>query len=304
MLVGVCWPACRRTGFSISACNARSVRRAGPTASSTFSIFAWLAALGGTIGRRHTGSSSPISAMRGLHRDRIRFDEIDLHQRQVAGAAVARAPAKSPCRQSCASCVICAGNLVRDHRDDARAAQRDQRNRDGIVAGEHDEVRRAPGGSRWPSGDVAGGFLHADDVVDLGQALQRGGLDVHAGAALHAVDDDGQRDAPRRSPCSAGTGLPAWACCSTASRRGCRRRPAASNSRASSITSCGVVAARAGQHRNFALGFFERDRDHAQMFLAGERGAFAGGAAGHQEIDALLRSAGAPAAAASSSSSD
>ena len=28
----------------------------------------------------------------------------------------------------------------------------------------------------------------------------------------------------------------------------------------------GVVAARAGQHRNLALGFFERDLDHAQMF--------------------------------------
>ena len=36
--------------------------------------------------------------------------------------------------------------------------------------------------------DVARGFLHADDVVDLGQAHQRGGLDIDAGAALHAVD--------------------------------------------------------------------------------------------------------------------
>ena len=48
----------------------------------------------------------------------------------------------------------------------------------------------------------------------------------------------------------------------------------------------GVVAAGAGQHRNFALGFFERDLDHAQVLGARERGALAGGAAGHQEIDA------------------
>ena len=46
-----------------------------------------------------------------------------------------------------------------------------------------------------------------------------------------------------------------------------------------------VVAARAGEHRHLALGFFERDLDDAQVFGAAQRGAFAGGAAGHQEID-------------------
>ena len=50
----------------------------------------------------------------------------------------------------------------------------------------------------------------------------------------------------------------------------------------------GVVAARAGQHRNLALGLFDRDLDHAQMLGARERGALAGGAAGHQKIDARL----------------
>ena len=33
-----------------------------------------------------------------------------------------------------------------------------------------------------------------DDVVDLREALQRCGLDVDAGAALHAVDDDRESD--------------------------------------------------------------------------------------------------------------
>ena len=48
----------------------------------------------------------------------------------------------------------------------------------------------------------------------------------------------------------------------------------------------GVVAAGAGEHGDLALGLFERDLDHAQMFVARERGALAGGAAGHQEVDA------------------
>ncbi len=50
----------------------------------------------------------------------------------------------------------------------------------------------------------------------------------------------------------------------------------------------GVVAARAGEHRDLAVGFFDRDLDHAQMLVAGERRALAGGAAGHQKIDAGL----------------
>ena len=50
----------------------------------------------------------------------------------------------------------------------------------------------------------------------------------------------------------------------------------------------GVVAAGAGQHGDFAFGFFQRDLHHAQMLGAGERGALAGGAAGDEEIDAGL----------------
>ncbi len=50
----------------------------------------------------------------------------------------------------------------------------------------------------------------------------------------------------------------------------------------------GVVAARAREHRHLPLGFFERDLDHAKVLEAGQRGAFAGGAAGHQKVDAGL----------------
>ena len=50
----------------------------------------------------------------------------------------------------------------------------------------------------------------------------------------------------------------------------------------------GVVAAGAGEDRNFALGDFESEFDDAEMFGVGERGAFTGGAAGDEEVDARV----------------
>ena len=85
-------------------------------------------------------------------------------------------------------------DLVRDHRDDAAAAERHQRDGDGVVAREHSELRRDLVDHVRHLPDVARRFLHADDVLDLRQPRQRGGLDVHAGAPLHAVDDDRQPD--------------------------------------------------------------------------------------------------------------
>ena len=43
--------------------------------------------------------------------------------------------------------------------------------------------------------DVAGRFLHADDVRDGREPHERGGIDVAAGAARHVVHDDRQRRA-------------------------------------------------------------------------------------------------------------
>ena len=61
--------------------------------------------------------------------------------------------------------------------------------------------------------------------------------------------------------------------------------PRRSISRAISITVARVVAARAGQHRHFALGLFDRDGHDAQVLFVRQRGAFARRAAGHQKID-------------------
>ena len=59
-----------------------------------------------------------------------------------------------------------------------------------VVAGEHESGSALNAQMRviWPMMPEAS--FTADDVVDLGQALQRGRLDVDAGAALHAIDDD------------------------------------------------------------------------------------------------------------------
>jgi len=49
-----------------------------------------LAGLGDVMGRRYTGSSSPISPIAAFHRNGVGFHEVDVHERQVAGLYAAR----------------------------------------------------------------------------------------------------------------------------------------------------------------------------------------------------------------------
>ena len=129
--------------------------------------------------------------------------------------------------------------------------------------------------------------LTPDDVVDFRKPLQRGRLDVHAGAALHAIYNDGQLD--RR--CDRLVVL-----VQTFLRRLVVIRRDGENAIGAHRLDLGsefdhlsgVVAARARQHRHAALGFFERDLHHAQMFLVRERGTFARRSARHQEVDAFF----------------
>ena len=79
---------------------------------------------------------------RRLHRNRVRLDEVDVHQRQERACASARAAAKSPRSARFDHLRHLGRHLVRRHRDDAAAADRHQRQRHRIVAGQHDEVRR------------------------------------------------------------------------------------------------------------------------------------------------------------------
>ena len=57
---------------------------------------------------------------------------------------------------------------------------------------------------------------------------------------------------------------------------------------ASSITSAVLYPPAPREHGHFAFGLLNGDLDHAQMLGARERGALAGGAAGHQKINSSV----------------
>ena len=151
------------------------------------------------MGRRHTGSSSPIRAIAA-------FTGIGFVSRKFTSISgkylrwISRAPAKSPVSASRVSSVISSGISLETTRDDTVAAERDQRDRDYVVTGKHGEAGpEADGSQRAICADIARGFFYADDVVDFGQPLQRRGLDIHAAAALDVVKDDRELGPPRRS---------------------------------------------------------------------------------------------------------
>ena len=83
-----------------------------------------------------------------------------------------------------------ARNFVGGHGNDSHAAERDQGQGDGIVAGENRKVLRHGIADFRHLADVAAGFLHAGNVRDLSQPRQRGRFDVRAGASGNVVEDD------------------------------------------------------------------------------------------------------------------
>jgi hypothetical protein len=136
-------------------------------------------------------------------------------------------------------------------------------------------------------GDVAGSFLHPHDVGDGCQARERRWLHIHAGAPLHAIHDDGQADGRGdRLIVLVEAFLGGLV---VVGRDGEDAAHAQVFEFARQFDDFArVVAARAAQHRHAALGLIDRDLDNAQVFGAREGGAFAGGAAGDQEVDARI----------------
>src|SRR5208337_3744120 len=132
---------------------------------------------------------------------------------------------------------------------------------------------------------TAGGFLDTDNIFDLREALDGGRLDVDAGAALHAVQNDGEAD-------GFGDGLEMLV---EALLRGLvvvgRDGENAVGAEVRELARerdhfGGVVTAGTGENRHFALREFHGDLDDAQMFLMGERRAFSRGATRHKKSDA------------------
>src|SRR5271163_486234 len=176
------------------------------------------------------------------------------------------------------------GDFVGNDRDDAASAECDEWKSDGVVAAQDDEIFRhlIEDGGHLP--DVARSFLDADDVGDLCQARDGGGFDVDAGAALHAVENDGQID-------GAGDGfemlIEAFLRGLVVIRGDGEDALDAEGGEFAGERNyfCGVVTACSAEDWNFARSFFYRDGDYAEMFLVREGGAFAGGAAGDEEVD-------------------
>src|SRR6266403_27440 len=222
----------------------------------------------------------------GFHWDGIGFDEVDVHQGkilEVEAAGFGEITRESGLHEAS----HLRGNFVGGDGDQAAAAERNQRKRQGVVAGDDEEILGNEIEDGAHLGDAAGGFLDADDVLDLGEAENGGRLDVDASAALNAVENDGYVDSRGDSfkvleeafLCGLvvvgsdgedAVGAEFLQFCGERSDFG------------------GVVATRSGEDRHFALGNFEGDLDDAKMLGVNERGAFASGAAGDEEVDARV----------------
>ena len=169
----------------------------------------------GTSGRRMPSRNQPEARDRPLDRNRVGFEEHRLVQplqlRVEAAGLVALAGERG---------VDDGAHLARrdvgGHRHDALVAGQHALARDVVVAAQQ---RHAPA----DAGEVLaiaferGRFLDADDVRQCRrQTLDGLRLQVAGRAARDVVQDDAGLKPARRSPCSADTGLPASACCSTA----------------------------------------------------------------------------------------
>ena len=84
------------------------------------------------------------------------------------------------------------GNFVGSDGNDAATTERDERESDGVVPREYEEIAGDGVEDGGHLSDVSRGFLDSGDVLEAGEALHGGGLDVDAGASLNAIENDGK----------------------------------------------------------------------------------------------------------------
>ncbi len=125
-------------------------------------------------------------------RDRVRAAaEVREEQRQPAFVVAPRAvPVARP--GGGAESRHLPGDLVRGDRHDAVAAQGEDRQRPGVVAGEDRHVARPLTTDPGDLLEVARCLLDGHDARVLGEPEKRVGVDVRAGSRRHVVDDDRQ----------------------------------------------------------------------------------------------------------------
>ena len=119
-----------------------------------------------------------------------------------------------------------------------------------------------------------GGFLYADDVVDLGETLHRGGLDVYGRSARNLITM--MMSTVLATFRSAGRALPGWACYRGAMEGRVRARFFGMRGKGNGFL--GAVGPRAGNYRA-PRALFYRDFHHPRVFFYGEGGRFACGPA-------------------------
>ncbi len=244
-----------------------------------------LSGLGGHMGSRKTGSSSPISPIaaftgRGLDSMKLMSMRQVLMMQRAGGGEIALQAELREARHL-------TGNFISRYRDDSLPPNAISGSVSGTVAGQDQEFFRNLIDHRADLVDVAGSFLHADDIVDLSQAGQRRWLDVDTRASLDAVHHNRNPDAR----CNRAIVLIQAFLRGLVVVRGDGKNPVDSHLLQLSCQFddfVSVVAAGSGQHRHFPLGFFERQFHHPQMLFASQRGALARGSAGNQKVDALL----------------
>ena len=137
-------------------------------------------------------------------------------------------------------------------------------------------------------GRVARRFLHGDDAVVLAPARASSTPRRCSRAAGHVVDARSAESPRRRSRGSARRCRAAAACCTSATRAADASRRPPRIACDSAIAFCRVVRAGAGDDGHAAARLLDGDLDDAPMFLERHRRGFAGGAAGHEEVDTLV----------------
>src|SRR6266850_1464008 len=228
----------------------------------------------------------PHRRHRRLHRHWVGLDEVHLAERQQPRVQAARRRV-----------VVVLGQLhdvrhlrrrhVRRHRDDAAAAHRHRGHRQRVVAAEQDELARGRREDLAHLDDVAGGFLHADDVGDCREPDDRRDVDVDARAPRHVVDDDRQ---PRRVGNRLVMLVEAFR----------RRLVVVRRDREDAVGAdlldvaherdglARVVPAGAREDRHAPAGFLDDELDHAKLLAVRQRRRLAGGPDRRQEVNAAV----------------
>ena len=258
--------------------SAGGAARAGPRASRS-------------LGGRAQGQAEALLAeaeegQRGLHRDRVRLHEVQVHEVAAAGCGCARAsdevaarrrprrgrawgrgpgwrpPRSRPRPRGPSSARVKASSPERTSKPDGRSR------RISIIC------------PRLPEASFTAAMLRVPARRRCVFASML--LPVRPG---HVVDHDGHAGSRRRWRRSAGRSPRASACCSRGPPTGspCTPRPAVAFDL--SIGGPRVVAPRSREH-GLAAGLVDRDLDDALLLLGGQGGALAGRAAGHEHVDA------------------